>query len=43
MCEEYLYDKNIYFDIHTSKLNLFKGEKTLFFMKNVEDVKGNAG
>lgn len=29
MCEEFLYDRNIYFDITPTKLNLLKGERSL--------------
>lgn len=41
MCEEFLYDRNIYFDITTTKLNLLKGERTLIQYNDVEDIKGN--
>ncbi|CAK68129.1 unnamed protein product (macronuclear) [Paramecium tetraurelia] len=41
MCEEFLYDRSIHFDITVSKLNMLKGEKTLFMWQDVEDIKGN--
>ncbi|CAK64692.1 unnamed protein product (macronuclear) [Paramecium tetraurelia] len=41
MCEEFLYDRCIHFDIAAAKLNMQKGEKTLFLWKDVEDIKGN--
>ncbi|CAD8205950.1 unnamed protein product [Paramecium pentaurelia] len=41
MCEEFLYDRTIHFDIAVSKLNMQKGEKTLYMWQDVEDIKGN--
>ncbi|CAD8122919.1 unnamed protein product [Paramecium sonneborni] len=41
MCEEFLFDRTIHFDISVSKLNMQKGEKTLYMWHDVEDIKGN--